>query len=188
MPKRRALFLDRDGVINVDRAYVSTKDDFEFIDGIFPLCREAKRLDYLILVITNQAGIARGFYTEQDFQNLTAWMKGVFHSEGCDIDGVYYSPYHPEYGIGPYKLQTDCRKPNPGMILRAAIEFDVDLLHSVLVGDKSSDIQAGLAAGVGCNLLFIPPTGNRYISNTDGVTDVLMTLLDGVKYLVVAEE
>lgn len=183
MTKRRALFLDRDGVINVDHAYISRKDDFEFIDGIFQLCREAKRLDYLVFVITNQAGIARGYFTEQDFINLTAWMRGVFASEECEIDSVYYSPYHPEHGIGAYKKDSDCRKPNPGMILRAAREFDVDLGRSVLVGDKASDIDAGCAAGIGCNLLFIPPTGIRYAIDTNRNAVVLTSLAQVIQYL-----
>jgi len=149
-----ALFLDRDGVINIDHGYVYKKENFEFVKGIFELCRTAKRLGYLIFVITNQAGIGRDYYTEQDFLNLTDWMCGVFSDKGVDIDNVYFCPFHPEYGVGQYKVDSLYRKPGPGMILQAAEEFGVDLARSVLVGDKETDIQAGIAAGVGCNLLY----------------------------------
>jgi len=153
---RPALFLDRDGVINIDHAYVSRPEHFEFVDGIFELCRNAKRLGYLIFVVTNQAGIGRGYYTEQDFLKLTEWMCGVFKEQGVDIDKVYFCPSHPEHGIGQYKVDSLYRKPGPGMILQAAEEFDVDLVRSVVVGDKETDIQAGIAAGVGCTLLYLP--------------------------------
>lgn len=183
MNRRPALFLDRDGVINVDHAYVSKREEFEFIDGIFDVCREAKRLGYLLFVITNQAGIARGYYSEQDFLDLTSWMKCVFLSEACALDAVYYSPFHPEHGIGEYKKDSYCRKPNPGMIIQATREFDVDLGRSVLVGDKATDIEAGVAAGVGYNLLFIPPAGKQYGSTTSGCTGVLYSLTDAVGFL-----
>lgn len=149
-----ALFLDRDGVINLDRGYVYKQEDFEFIEGIFGLCRTAKQLGYLVFVVTNQAGIGRGYYTEQDFLKLTDWMCGVFREKSVVIDNVYFCPYHPEHGIGQYKVDSPYRKPGPGMILQAAEEFNADLARSVLVGDKETDIQAGIAAGVGCNLLF----------------------------------
>lgn len=183
MTRRPALFLDRDGVINVDHAYVSKKEDFEFIDGIFDVCREAQRLGYLIFVITNQAGIARGYYSEQDFHDLTVWMKGVFLSEGCSLDAVYYSPFHPEHGIGMYKKDSACRKPNPGMIIQATLEFEVDLGRSVLVGDKATDIEAGVAAGVGCNLLFIHSAGKQCTSTANCCTSVLRSLGDAIRYL-----
>jgi len=153
---RPALFLDRDGVINVDHAYVYRQDDFEFVDGIFDLCLRAKQLGYLIFVITNQAGIGRRYYSEQDFWELTNWMCGVFKVKGVDIDRVYFCPFHPEHGIGKYKIESAFRKPGPGMIFQAAREFDVNLAKSVLVGDKETDIQAGITAGVGCNLLYAP--------------------------------
>lgn len=144
---RPALFLDRDGVINVDHGYVYKQEDFEFIDGIFELCRCAKQLGYLIFVVTNQSGIGRGHYTEQDFLILNDWMCGVFKEHGVDIEKVYYCQSHPDEN-SPY------RKPMPGMILRAVEEFGVDLSRSVLVGDNDTDIAAGIAAGVGVNLLY----------------------------------
>ncbi|MEG6512210.1 HAD family hydrolase [Desulforamulus ruminis] len=154
MKRRPALFLDRDGVINSDHGYVYKQENFQFIEGIFELCRTAKQLGYLIFVVTNQAGIGRGYYTEQDFLELTDWMCGVFSDKGIVIDGVYFCPYHPEHAVGQYKVDSPYRKPGPGMILQAAEEFDIDLVRSVLVGDKETDILAGMTAGVGCNLLY----------------------------------
>ena len=148
------MFLDRDGVINIDHAYVSKKENFEFVEGIFDLCRGAKQLDFLICVITNQAGIGRGYYTEHDFLELTDWMCRIFSEEGSAIDKVYFCPTHPIHGINEYKVNSLFRKPAPGMILQAAQEFGIDLTKSVLVGDKETDIQAGIAAGVNCNLLY----------------------------------
>jgi len=153
---RPALFLDRDGVINIDHTYVSKKEDFEFVDGIFELCRSAKQLGFLIFVVTNQAGIGRGYYTEKDFLDLTDWMMGVFNNEGAAIDKVYFCPTHPEHGIGKYKVNTHYRKPGPGMLLQAAEEFEVDMGKAILVGDKESDIAAGLAANVRFTLLYCP--------------------------------
>lgn len=146
---RSALFLDRDGVINVDRGYVYKKEDLEFIDGIFELVAAAARADYLVIVVTNQSGIGRGLYSEDVFHALMAWMKGEFASRGGRLDAVYFCPFHPEHGKGIYKRDSPERKPAPGMILRAAGEHGLNLAGSILVGDSVSDMQAGEAAGVG---------------------------------------
>jgi D-glycero-D-manno-heptose 1,7-bisphosphate phosphatase len=151
---RRALFLDRDGVINIDHGYVCRPEEFHFVDGIFDLCRAAQELGYFLIVITNQAGIGRGYYSEADFNNLTDWMCRAFSAEGVTIDAVYSCPYHPEHGVGKYKADSSCRKPAPGMLLQAAREHDIDLENSILIGDKESDIQAGIAAGVKLSILF----------------------------------
>ncbi|SDA21935.1 D-alpha,beta-D-heptose 1,7-bisphosphate phosphatase [Nitrosospira sp. Nsp18] len=170
---RPALFLDRDGVINIDFAYVYKPEQFEFIEGVFELCQWASQCGYLIFVITNQAGIGRGYYTEQDFLKLTDWMCGIFKTQGSIITKVYFCPSHPEYGIGEYKVDSFFRKPGPGMILQAAEEFCVDLARSVLVGDKEKDIQAGIAAGVGCNLLYHPDVNARIeTSATIAISDL----------------
>lgn len=150
----RALFLDRDGVINVDYAYVHRHEDFHFIEGIFELVRAANVAGYLVIVVTNQAGIGRGRYTEEVFRDLTSWMCACFSEHGGRIDAVYYCPDHPEHGIGAYKRYSAMRKPAPGMLLRAAKEHDIDLPASLMIGDKPSDMEAGRAAGVGtliCN-------------------------------------
>lgn len=161
MKRRSALFLDRDGVINLDHGYVCKRAEFEFVEGIFDLCRTAMRCGYMIFVVTNQAGIGRGYYTERDFLELTHWMCEVFRGEGVEIDKVYFCPFHPVHGVGPYKIDSSDRKPGPGMIKRAADEFGIDLKSSVLVGDKESDVQAGISAGVGCNLLYCSESSVR---------------------------
>lgn len=153
---RRALFLDRDGVINVDYPYVHKTEDFEFIDGIFELVRKARDFGYIVLVVTNQAGIGRGYYSEDEFLALTEWMKSQFAERGSDIDSVYFCPDHPLYGVGCYRRDSPLRKPAPGMLLQARDEFDVDMARSVMVGDKKTDMLAGAAAGVG-TLLWLNP-------------------------------
>jgi D-glycero-D-manno-heptose 1,7-bisphosphate phosphatase len=152
----KALFLDRDGIINVDKTYVFRTEDFEFVDGIFEVCRIAQERGFLLVIVTNQAGIGRGHYTEEDFRQLTNWMLARFADRNIVIDKVYYCPFHPEFGVGAYRCDSFDRKPNPGMILRARAELDLDLAASILVGDKATDVQAGVAAGVGTNVLMSP--------------------------------
>lgn len=149
MKGRRALFLDKDGVINVDHGYVCSPERTEFIDGIFELCRTATRQGYLNVVVTNQAGIARGYYTEQDFLAYMDWVRGEFHKNDAQLDAVYYCPHHPVHGRGVYLRDCVCRKPNPGMILDAACDLGVDLERSALIGDSESDVRAGGTAGIG---------------------------------------
>jgi D-glycero-D-manno-heptose 1,7-bisphosphate phosphatase len=153
METQPAVFLDRDGVINKERGYVHLIEDFHFIDGVFEACREMSRAGYRLIIITNQAGIARGYYTEEVFQCLTNWMLNEFRQQDIDIDGVYYCPHHPVYGVGEYHRDCNCRKPSPGMIHLAAKEHSLDLGSSILVGDKATDIEAGRAAGLGCCVL-----------------------------------
>lgn len=180
--KRHALFLDRDGVINKDYGYVIKVDQVDFIEGIFEVCRHARQLGYLIFVVTNQAGIARGYYTEQEFTKLTEWMCGVFQARNAPIEKVYYSPFHPD-GINVYKLDSHLRKPAPGMILQAAKEYEIDLSNSVLIGDKETDIAAGLTAGVGCNLLFCP-SHEELASCPDSIaTAVIRNLTESIFFL-----
>jgi D-glycero-D-manno-heptose 1,7-bisphosphate phosphatase len=151
---KRALFLDRDGVINVDRGYVYRKEEFVFVDGIFDLCRYMQGLGNLIIIVTNQAGIGRGYYSEKDFQVLTNWMCMKFLNEGIIITDVYHCPYHPLSGVGRYKKDSECRKPKPGMLIKAAKKYQIDLSKSTLIGDKITDIEAGLAAGIRKNILL----------------------------------
>jgi len=150
---KRAVFLDRDGVINVDNGYVSVVDDFEFIDGVIEALQALKAKGYLIVVITNQSGIARGYFTEEQFHTLTEWMDWSLADRGVDLDGIYYCPHHAEHGLGDYKVDCDCRKPKAGMINEAIQELGIDISQSILVGDKVSDLQAGVAAGISNNYL-----------------------------------
>lgn len=168
----KALFLDRDGVINVEHGYVHRHQNFQFQEGIFELCRAAQDLGYLLVVVTNQAGIARGYYTEPDFLELTDWMIREFARRQIRVARVYYCPYHPVHGVGAYRQDSPDRKPKPGMLFRAEADFNLDLNSSVLIGDQITDIQAAEAAGVGVRILLRPqaieseiPAGS-YVSNS----------------------
>lgn len=147
-PLHPALFLDRDGVINVDKHHVFKIEDCEFIDGIFDLCRQAKAQGHLLVVITNQAGIAKGLYTEDDYFRFRDYVHAEFEKQACPIDAEYFCPFHAD-GIPPFRRLSFFRKPNPGMILAAARDFNIDLSRSTLIGDKESDLEAGRRAGVG---------------------------------------
>jgi D-glycero-D-manno-heptose 1,7-bisphosphate phosphatase len=144
----RALFLDRDGVVNEEVGYLHRVEEVRFVEGIFSLCRTAMRLGYRLVVVTNQAGIARGYYTEADFEVLMAWMREALRAEGIELDAVYHCPFHPEHGVGRYKREHEDRKPGTGMLRRAAREFGVELAESVMVGDRCSDIAAANSAGL----------------------------------------
>jgi D-glycero-D-manno-heptose 1,7-bisphosphate phosphatase len=144
----RALFLDRDGVVNEEVGYLHRADEVRFVDGIFSLCRTAAGLGYRLIVVTNQAGIARGYYSEADFELVMEFMRGELRAEGVELDAVYYCPFHPEHGVGKYKCEHEDRKPGPGMLLRGAREFGLELGESVLVGDRCSDVGAANAAGL----------------------------------------
>lgn len=150
LTKQPALFLDRDGVINVEKDYLYKIEEFEFIEGIVALCKHYQELGYLIVVVTNQSGIARGYYTEDDFEHLTAWMKKAFKKQGVTIDAVYHCPHHPDISGA-----CACRKPNPGMLLEAADAYDIDLEASLIIGDKERDIEAGIRAGLRESYLFL---------------------------------
>jgi len=143
---RRALFLDRDGVINEEVGYLHRAEDVRWVEGIVPLCRTAQELGYKLVVVTNQAGIGRGLYTAAAFEELMAWMKAELARDGVRLDAVYHCPYHPEHGVGEFQREHEDRKPGPGMLLRAARELALDLRPSVMVGDRCSDVGAANAA------------------------------------------
>lgn len=151
---RPALFLDRDGIINLDTDFLYKIEDVVWVNGIFEVIRYAKQHGYAVIVVTNQSGIGRGYYTEEDFHLLMQWIKEQMEARECGLDGVYFSPYHPVQGIGHYKQETECRKPKPGMLLQAAREHHLNLEKSVMIGDRCSDIQAAAAAGVPMRLLL----------------------------------
>lgn len=180
----RALFLDRDGVINHDAGYTHRWEDFAFVDGIFDVARHARAQGYRLFVVTNQAGIGRGFYTEDDFLALTARMRARFADEGAPIDEVYFDPTHPVHGIGEYRRDSPMRKPHPGMLLRAASEFGIALPESVLIGDKASDLRAGIAAGIVRNLWYRPaPPGSEDVETARLAYAVLRNLRDALPHL-----
>jgi D-glycero-D-manno-heptose 1,7-bisphosphate phosphatase len=144
----RALFLDRDGVVNEEVGYLHRADEVRFVEGIFSLCRTAMGLGYRLIVVTNQAGIARGYYSEEDFHALMEWMRDALRAEGVELDAVYYCPFHPEHGVGQYRREHEDRKPGTGMLRKGAVELGVSLAQSVMVGDRCSDVGAANAAGL----------------------------------------
>lgn len=148
----KAIFLDRDGTLNIDHGYVNQIDDFEFIDGSIEALKELKDMGYLLVVVTNQSGIARGYFSEEQFLTLTEWMDWSLADCGVDLDGIYYCPHHPD-GEGEFKQECDCRKPKPGMLLQAIQELNIDTEHSYMVGDKVDDMLAGKNAGIKHNIL-----------------------------------
>jgi D-glycero-D-manno-heptose 1,7-bisphosphate phosphatase len=148
-----AVFLDRDGVINIDHGYVHQVDDFEYIEGVFEACIALKQMGFKLVVVTNQSGIARGLYSEEQFHTLTEWMDWNFADKGVELDGIYYCPHHSEKGIGDYQVDCDCRKPKPGMLNSAAQFLKIDLSKSVMVGDKRDDMLAAQNAGVPIRIL-----------------------------------
>lgn len=145
---RAAAFIDRDGVVNLDRGYVFRAADFEFVPGTLDAARELRELGFALVVVTNQSGIARGYYSVEQFAELTDWMREQFAANGAPLDGVYYCPHHPSAGEAPYRQVCRCRKPEPGLLLDAARDLDLDLGRSVMFGDKVSDLQAALSAGI----------------------------------------
>lgn len=148
-----AIFLDRDGTINVDHGYVYEVDRFEFIDGVIDAMRELKEMGFALVLVTNQSGIARGMFTEADFENLTEWMDWSLADRGIDLDGIYYCPHHPEGSVAAFRQACDCRKPQPGMLVSARDFLNIDMASSYMVGDKLEDMQAGAAAMVGTKVL-----------------------------------
>jgi len=165
----KTLFLDRDGVVNVDHGYVSQPKDFEFIDGVFSACKQFQDAGYKIVIITNQSGIGRGYYSEQDFAELTTWMVEQFKKYGVDILAVYYCPHHPVKANAPYLQECDCRKPQPGMLLQAINEHKLSPNSSIMIGDKASDMQAASAAGI--QHKYLVSSGQSFSSETEKLAD-----------------
>ena len=176
----KAVFLDRDGVINVDHGYVHKVENFDFMPGIFELCQQFNQLGYRLIIVTNQSGIGRGYYSEDDFLKLSDWMKAQFTANRSKIDAVYFSPYHPDKAKAPYLKKSECRKPAPGMLLQAIKDFDLDPGHCILIGDKETDIQAAKAAGIGRSVLLdtANQSNNGVHSNADEIWHALSEGLD----------
>ena len=158
---RAALFLDRDGVLNIDHGYIFQAEDFEPIEGIFDALRLAAASGYALVVVTNQSGIGRGYFTQQEYETLEAHIQALFAANGVNLTAAYHCPHPPEAGC-------DCRKPKPGMILKAAREHDIDLSRSAMIGDKPSDIEAAKAAGIKKAILF---------DSKDDIFDIISSLI-----------
>lgn len=178
----RAVFLDRDGTINVEKKYLYQIAEFEFIPGVVEAVRMLNEAGFLVVVVTNQSGVARGYYTEDDVENLHRHVADELDKSGAWIDAWLYCPHHPD-GRGSYSLPCSCRKPLPGMLKEAARLYDIDLAASVMIGDKLADVSAGLAAG--CRTILVR-TGygaddESQVSNSTAVFD---DLLSAVKSLI----
>lgn len=143
---KRAVFLDRDGTINVEKDYLYRIEEFEFISGAPEAVRLLNEAGFFVVIVSNQSGVARGYYTEEDVGNLHRFIAAELKKSEAVVDAWYYCPHHPQ-GRGSYSLACRCRKPLPGMLIEAAQRHDIDLAASVMIGDKLADIEAGRAAG-----------------------------------------
>jgi D-glycero-D-manno-heptose 1,7-bisphosphate phosphatase len=152
-PRNRAVFLDRDGTVNLEKEYLHRTEEFEFIPGAPEAIRLLKDAGFLVIVVTNQSGIGRGYYDEADVHRLHRFMDEELKRHGAAVDAYYLCPHHPLHGIGEYRRECGCRKPLPGMLLEAADDFSIDLAASFIIGDKMADIEAGRAAG--CRPLLV---------------------------------
>lgn len=176
--RRAAAFLDRDGVINVDRGYVFRRADFEFVPGVLEGARGLCQRGYALVAITNQSGIGRGMYSEDDFNTLTAWMTDAFATAGAPLAGVYFCPHHPSEANGAYRIECGCRKPAPGMLLQAADDLGLDLAASVLFGDRASDLLAAKAAGIPRRILLATDGHGPFAIVPDGLATASYARLD----------
>ena len=170
-----AIFLDRDGTINIDHGYVSDSDNFEFIDGVIDAMHELKKMGFALVLVTNQSGIARGMFSEEQFMHLTEWMDWSLADRDVDLDGIYFCPHHPEAVIEELRQVCDCRKPQPGMLLEAQKELNIDMSASYMVGDKLEDMLAGAAAGVGTKVLV--RTGKAVTVESENAADWVLNSL-----------
>jgi D-glycero-D-manno-heptose 1,7-bisphosphate phosphatase len=165
----KAAFIDRDGVINVERHHVFRVADFELLPGAIAGLRHLAEQGYRLVVVTNQAGLAKGLYTDDDYAVLTRHMQALLAQEGIALAGVYHCPHHPQGSVPRYAKACDCRKPAPGLLLRAAAELGLNLAQSVLVGDKPSDTAAGRAAGLHRTVLV--ESGHELPPDTHALAD-----------------
>jgi D-glycero-D-manno-heptose 1,7-bisphosphate phosphatase len=168
-PARRAAFIDRDGVIIEDRDYAWRPADLALLPGAAAALRDLAEAGYLLVVVTNQSGIARGLYSEADYARFTAHMRSSLAARGVRLDAVEYCPHLPDASVARYRRDCDCRKPQPGLLRRAIAAFDIDAGASVLVGDRATDVAAGRAAGVGRCLLV--RSGRPLSAGDEGLAD-----------------
>ncbi|MBT0662966.1 D-glycero-beta-D-manno-heptose 1,7-bisphosphate 7-phosphatase [Geobacter pelophilus] len=145
--KRRAVFIDRDGTINEEKEYLYRPEAFEFIPGVPEAIRILGEAGFLVVVVTNQSGVARGYYGEDDVRSLHRYMDELLLTAGAKVDAYYFCPHHPVNGVGEYRIDCRCRKPMPGMLLQAVSDLGIDLSASWMIGDKLADVEAGIAAG-----------------------------------------
>ncbi len=172
---KQAVFLDRDGTINVEKEYLFRPEDFEFTPGAVEAIKILNHAGYLVIVVTNQSGVARGYYKESDVLHLHKYIDNLLNARGARVDSWYYCPHHPN-GIDPYNEICNCRKPMPGMLLQAAAEHSIQLSKSWMVGDKIADIEAGMAAG--CRpLLVLTGYGSEIVNELPSDIPVCQNLM-----------
>ena len=169
--QQKTIFLDRDGVINKEKNYLYKKEDFEFIDGVFDACRYFKKNNYQLIVVTNQSGIARGYYREEDFHQLTKWMLKQFKCQDIEILDVLFCPHGPE-------STCNCRKPKPGMLLEAKEKYNIDMKNSWMIGDKEADMGAANAAGIENTILV--RTGHEIDEASSNAKFILKSMQDTI--------
>ena len=169
--QQKAIFLDRDGVINKEKNYLYKKEDFEFIDGVFDACRYFQKNDYQLIVVTNQSGIARGYYREEDFHQLTKWMLKQFKCQDIEILDVFFCPHGPE-------STCNCRKPKPGMLLEAKEKYNIIMKNSWMIGDKEADVGAANAAGIENTILV--RTGHEIDEASSNAKFILKSMQDTI--------
>ncbi len=162
----KAVFLDRDGIINIDKTYLYQIKDFEFCDGVFETLRHFQDMGYSLFIVTNQSGIGRGYYGEKDFEKLTNWMIKEFLKQKINIRKVYHCPHTPSENC-------DCRKPSPYMIKQAIKEFNIDPKNSWMIGDKPSDIEAGINAGISDTIFINSTTCKEAKYNVKSILDTI---------------
>jgi len=172
--KIKVVFLDRDGVINREVRYLHKSKDFEFIDGVFKACQYFQKLDYKLIVITNQSGIARGCYQKEEFHILTKWMFAQFTNQGVDILDVFFCPHGPE-------STCECRKPHPGMLLDARNKYNIDMANSWMIGDKEADISAANAAGI--NNTILVKSGHSIDEANSNAKFILKSIKDSIEII-----
>ena len=170
----KTIFLDRDGVINKEINYLHKIDEFEFIDGIFDACLYFQSLSYKIIIITNQSGISRGYYTENDYQKVTQWMLAQFEKNNIDILDIFYCPHGPN-------STCDCRKPNPGMFIEAKAKHNTDMTKSWMIGDKEVDVIAANSAGID-NTILVRSSHKIDESNSDA--KIILDSIQQVKQII----
>lgn len=168
--RKRVAFLDRDGVLNVNRGYVHTPEECEWVEGAIEAVRWLNERGYLVIVVTNQAGIARGYYDEAAFHAFTDWMQGELHRQGAHLDAVYFCPFHPTEGLWEYRREAECRKPRPGMLLQAMAEWEIEPRGSFMIGDKEHDVEAAEAAGLP-GFLFLEGSLRNFVESVAARTD-----------------
>ena len=169
---KKAVFLDRDGVLIEDTGYPHSIEKMKILAGTSDAIKRLKKAGYLIIIVSNQSGIARGLFTEKEFEEFNKKLVYELRKEGAIIDAVYYCPHHPEGKVEKYKKICECRKPKPGMLLKAAREHNISLQNSWMIGDKEEDIIAGKAAG--CKTIRIDEKGEK----TDFSAKTLLDAVD----------